>query len=550
MELYLLSDEVQITDEDYQIRKDLTDEFLKLPIDFLSKMRHFQPQIGCPNMCSFCSKFSHKRIEYWNDKTLRNVIASLKYTAFHYRREKPLLVWDRNEHRTGVVFPYLDNDIGNYYYLDEYIYLMYKELGVKTRISTVSYSHFNRSLNLMHERINHEPLIDYLAGVRLSLAPYGRVWECCSPEQYSMDEYCRDISNFLKIYRPYYEKYGAGNRRMCVEIRYEPLVENCPVYKFNCQNHFVLVCNNYMFYSVDENICFSVANIKDEEIHSIELTEEPVKFYQIDISSSCTSMKVAKQLAEDLCFDDLIYKNIVDVYLFENSDGIYYAINPKLTPIGNYGLNIYPHTNRRNISGYIVTERFLLNAMAEQKQKYGLSLRDKFSTASWDDVKETICICKMNAQKYLVKGKLEKATYIMKNVIPIIEIYSKALKDANYEPSCFFDREFTIDTGIICNLGRALSKFKGITKNFNEPLTPNHERNYGKYRSMMKKENYAWRLSCGFDDTLLVEKLDLFNTASINGQASFRQVIEGFSLNQKINYEEKTKNYLVPGERR
>ena len=63
---FLLSDEKDISLEDYEIRKKLYSEFLNLPVNFVSKMRHLQPQVGCFNNCSFCSKFSVCKSEYWN----------------------------------------------------------------------------------------------------------------------------------------------------------------------------------------------------------------------------------------------------------------------------------------------------------------------------------------------------------------------------------------------------------------------------------------------------------------------------------------------------
>ena len=105
---------------------------------------------------------------------------------------------------------------------------------------------------------------------------------------------------------------------------------------------------------------------------------------------------------------------------------------------------------------------------------------------------------------------------------------------------------FTIDTGIICNLGRAIYLFKGLTKYTNEPLTPTHERNYGRHCSTMKEENYVWLLGCGFNNSLLIEKLDMFNTASVEGQVSFKRKIEIENFNKKVN---ETEKYLYPGEK-
>ena len=58
---FLLSDEQTIDNNDLSIRKKLYNEFIELPVEFLSKMRHLQPQVGCFNNCGFCSKFSVDR---------------------------------------------------------------------------------------------------------------------------------------------------------------------------------------------------------------------------------------------------------------------------------------------------------------------------------------------------------------------------------------------------------------------------------------------------------------------------------------------------------
>ena len=153
--------------------------------------------------------------------------------------------------------------------------------------------------------------------------------------------------------------------------------------------------------------------------------------------------------------------------------------------------------------------------------------------------------CKKQVNYYKRKNKLDKANYIEEHILPVINIYVSALKEAGYPSDCFFDSRFTIDTGMICNLGRAINLFKGLTTFINEPLTPIHERNYGRHCSTMKQENYVWLLGCDFKDTISIEKLDLFNTASVEGQVSFRKriLIDGF--NNKISEDEK---YLYPGE--
>ena len=208
-------------------------------------------------------------------------------------------------------------------------------------------------------------------------------------------------------------------------------------------------------------------------------------------------------------------------------------------------MQIYPETEIRPKSGYIITERFFINALYNYKKRRGLTLKDNIENTTYDNCYEVIDILKEYSNYYHETGKIEKSAYIIEHIIPIIEVYIKALKQAGYSSNVFFDKTFTIDTGIICNLGRAISLFKGITKYINEPLTPMHERNYGRHCSTMKQENYVWLLGCDFHDTISIEKLDLFNTASVEGQVSIQKkiVIDGF--NEKVKEEDK---YLYPGE--
>ncbi len=243
---FLLSDEKEISSNDYEIRKKLYEEFTNLPVSFVSKMRHLQPQVGCFNRCSFCSKFSVCKSEYWTLSTLRNIISAIKYTSQNYTKDDLLLSWDRREHRVGVIFPYLNNDIAAYPYLDHYIDLCYKELGVRTRISTVGFSRYNEELNRVHKNICSKELLYALGGVRLSLCQYGRVWEEKSHEN-SLEDYTKDIANFLQIYKPYYDKFGSGSRKMCVEIRFSPLIQNKDVFVFTYHHKFVIATGNYLF---------------------------------------------------------------------------------------------------------------------------------------------------------------------------------------------------------------------------------------------------------------------------------------------------------------
>ncbi len=538
---FLLSDEKEISREDLEVRKKLYSEFMDLPENFVSKMRHLQPQVGCFNNCSFCSKFSVCKSEYWSLPTLRNIISALKYTSLNYTHDDFLLAWDRKEHRTGVIFPYLNNDIASYPYLDQFIELCYRELGIRTRISTVGFSRHNDVLNQVHKNICGGGLLCALGGVRLSISQYGRVWEEQN-QRSSLEEYCEDLANFLAIYRPYYEEFGSGSRKMCCELRFNPLVENARVFTFSYQDKFVIATANYLYLSKEENIHFEETFIQDPYDHSLSFTNDGVSFYEYNLPFM---VEDKEQLISYLDQNELTPERSVDVYLFSNKDGIYYSISPKLTSEGNFSLHIYPETDIRTKSGYIVTERFFINALYNFKKRRGLSLRECYFHSSYDDCYEVVNILKEYSKYYKETGKIEKSTYIMEHVVPLIEVYIQALQKAGYSSDVFFDKNFTIDTGIICNLGRAVNLFKGLTKFINEPLTPIHERNYGRHCSTMKQENYVWLLGCDFHNTLLIEKLDLFNTASIEGQVSIKKKIELENANIKIDEDSR---YLFPGE--
>lgn len=537
---YLLSDEKAISNEDFTIRKILYDKFVELPVDFLSRMRHFQPQVGCFYKCGFCSKFSICKSEFWDERSIRNIVAAIKNVAKKYTNDDILLAWDRKEHRIGVNFPYLDNDIAGYLYLDKFVDICHKELGIRTRISTVGFSRHNKQLNEMHKRICNSELLYSLAGVRLSVTQYGRAWE--DTDSASIDEYTKDISNFLHIYKNYYNYSGAGSRKMCVELRYNPLAHNSNVIVTRYNGHMVIFVANYLFISNEQNVRFTEAHVIDPYKHSLVLSEKPIIFSEYNVYQD---IRTEEELLLYIRENDLQFKRELEGYLFSNRDGIYYSFDPKISNFGNYGFNIYPKTESRKNSGYLITERFLLNSIYEFKKRRGMHLRDRYTNSTWKDVYEVLDICKKISNLYLTEGKNDKYYYINNHVIPLVSVYVKALRDAGYSSDLFFDSKFTIDTGTICNLGRAIKLFKGLTNHINEPLTPTHERNYGRYCSTMKQENYVWKLSASFNDNLSIEKLDLFNTASSRGQTSYMDKIFINGINKKL--EENDMKYLYPG---
>lgn len=538
---FLLSDETNIKQDDYNERFKIYDLFCQMPEDFFSKLRHFQPQIGCLNCCSFCSKSSAPTIEYWDERRIRNVVSALKGATKKYRDSEPFIVWDRKQHRNEVIFSYSDNDIANYKFLDKFVKICFEELGVKTRISTVGYSRHNTELNKVHEYVANHP--EYLGGVRLSFTPYAIGW-CSNNNKFSKEDYAQDICNFLKIYYPYYLSEGSGCRKMCVELRYKPFVRNKKVDIGEVNGQYYIYSDRYLYVSKEKNVIFNISNIVDPLDHSIKLSEKPVEFYFSYLNEDVDN--IADYIINSFDSKDL---KLVDVYMMKNEDGIYYSIEPSIKENGNYGINIYPITAKRLIPGYVITERFFVNTLIEYKKKYGISKSEPFDNATWEDVDNVLNLLNDLADKYAKQKNYDKANYINHNIISMIVPYSKALKEAGYEAKCFFDPKFTIDTGIICNMGRAIDEFKGLTSKMNNPMTPTHERNYGKTNSTMVVENVAWKLNCGYEDTIVIEKLNLCNTATEEGQVVFKKTIKLSSNNSILTLKELNNEYLVPGQR-
>lgn len=357
------------------------------------------------------------------------------------------------------------------------------------------------------------------------------------------------MANLLKIYKPYYELCGAGSRKMCVELRYKPLVEIEKVFETEVLNHKIICVGNYLFISKQCNVEMREAHIKDPFNHQIVLTEDSTEFYSIEIYESFETVEQLKKTCHKFIIGSLQDYKIAEVYLMRNYDGEYYAINPSITEDGNYGMCIYPRTEIRENSGYVVLERFLVNSIIEFKKAKGLKSLDKFEDATWEDVYNVLNICRKNANKYKSNGQQNKYVYVTEEILPMVNAYISALQIAGYPAKNFFDAEFTIDTGIICNLGRAIHEFKGLTTKENEPVTPIHERNYGMYNSKMKEEGVSWRLSCNYENSIVIEKLNMYDTASVRGQVAERKVIQLNNLDEIYTSSDLKTMYLVPGER-
>lgn len=147
-------------------RRHLAADLEHVPDDALTRLQYLQPQVGCFNRCTFCSQHAGRDVWQLTPAGLDDLVAVLAHTA---RSRRLRIAAGRTTHRPGVLFPYLDNDIASYPYLDRLVEHAVNELGVQLRISTVGYPAQDHDLADMHTRIATSHA-NGLAGVRFSLA--------------------------------------------------------------------------------------------------------------------------------------------------------------------------------------------------------------------------------------------------------------------------------------------------------------------------------------------------------------------------------------------
>jgi ribA/ribD-fused uncharacterized protein len=506
-----------ISEDDIYQRYVLANFFRTLPDSFFSNLRHFQPQIGCFNNCLFCSQQSKNTVFSFSLSQLKNIIAALKIVAVEVnqklnRLEKGslfsingafggaftmpsdgLVGFGRISHRPGIIYCYYDNDIAVYPFLEQYLHFCHEDLGVKTRISTIGYSRHNVELENMHKKIN-DTLPYAIGGLRLSFTPYTPGY-AVKRESLSRDEFEKDCANFLKTYKNVISFLGFGYREFCVELRHKPLLKIADVQEQYIDGHHIIICASYILVSKEREPVLTIANIKKLQGHSIQLDKLAQKYIMV-------ITKELKSFNLDILIKSIINNKIVikkyikrecNLYVLKNNDGKYYAVDPSFSPNGCFSAKqFYPKTTNRNNSGYIDSERYFLNTLLEYKLSLHLDKNTPFISAQWTDVENVINNLNEKA-KQLQEIDPDASEYILYETIPLITSYVKALKQADIAPLVFFDKNFTIDTGAICNMGNGLKEYNALTKNANMPVTPQHELIYGA-NGRMSFEGDIWRL--------------------------------------------------------
>lgn len=498
-------------------RLKLIEELRVLPVHMFSKLRYLQPQVGCFNRCSFCSQSAGSMVWYLNERGLRNLFSALKTVALEKAQqyelpngeayiegemlnaqqtlhhdftmpEAGLVSYGRTTHRPGVIFCYLDNDISTYPHLAQYIQYAYEDLGVRVRISTVGYSRKNEQLQRMHKLINKKHA-KKIAGVRLSLTSYTASW---APNQ--TDNFKDDVANFLRVYRPTIDEAGLGQRTACVEFRFRPLIETrLPFHEAYVNGVHILHIGPYALYCEKQGTLQTATVTVDDKtlklrIHGHGETYTLITSDTLRTLTEHTFVETIETLVQQHDYPR------VTVYKMENEDGHYYVADPLMTNDGVFTKQFYPPTTKRKFAGYIDSERYFLNTLLAYKQQQGIAeRRAPFLQSTWADVANTV-----NSLRDLAKQQhtynAYAASYIEREIIPLVHMYAQALNEAAYAPHYFYASTFTIDTGSICNLGQAYFEFQDIASRPNLPLTPQHEKSYGA-NSSLSVEGEKWRIS-------------------------------------------------------
>lgn len=555
----------KISPQDFAARDALTKQFIHLPKEFFTKLRHFQPQVGCLNRCGFCSQSSGNKVWQFTESGLSNIIAAMKFAAVNkapksyilnkmpfneygtfnetFNMPKYGLITYEREYKPGVIYSYLDNDPSLYPYINKFLEMMWKDLGVKTRITTVGYSRRNTALQKAHENICNE-LINTVSKIVLSYTPYTFGWTKLGERtgEVSRTEFAADFENILKTYNTPITKYGG--KFFSVEFKFRPLVKVVAVDECNINERHVLHAGPYLLISEHKNPDLGIAKLKEISGHSVILDRHG-EVYLMFVSDGLANEKKWFDFASDVIFSmnnkrftkiSGFFSKKVEFYAIENEDGRYYSIDPMITEDGFFGKQFYIKTDKREKSGYIDTERYFLNAIIKYKHERHYSRRDTFSDATWYDVGEVI----QNIKNYVEQWKkvnVDISEYINIELLPQIEVYVRCLRNAGYPPSYFFDKNFTVDTGTICNLGKAFYEFKGLVSRENIPVTPQQERAYGSLSSL-SQDKKVWRIS-----PVPLIKVEEEGKKSLIGNYNTASKKELLSI-QQINLSERTSSYL------
>ncbi|MFD4208298.1 hypothetical protein ACFWRG_20160 [Micromonospora tulbaghiae] len=497
---FVLADEVSGNVPEHILlrRREIYLQLRELPDEAFSRLQYLQPAIGCFNRCSFCSQHAGTDVWQITRDGLRDLFSAVRQAV----RDRPdlqgTLGADR-VHKPRVLFPYLDNDIGSYPYLDEYIRLIGDLFGCRVRLTTVGFSAHNEALGAMHHTIATE-LNSRVAGVRFSVTPF-TIGLGASGSDTSRTQFWQDIARVLALYRPLIDRIGTGKEKVSVELRFRPLVAVGPVVDTVVGDRHVIAAGAHLLVSAagagrppSGRVIATRNNIpggRDDNVAPEPVFSVPGQTYlhvvSDDLGRGDLTQSVHRALRGDLGGG---VARDVTVYRMEHVDGEYYACDPTFSDNGMMrSLMIYPATSRRT-SGYNDATRFFLNTLLEVKYAHGYGRRAEFPNATARDI-ATVLLRMRRYASVLRRYDRQAAAHLSDDVIPLVAGYARAVLAAGLSPSAFFSRRMTIDTGQAVNQGRGHVLFKGLLSASDIPANPWEER----ANAISGSKGRVWRIA-------------------------------------------------------
>lgn len=488
----LLDDEIleSLSPESIEQRQELAQALIQqVPVEALDHTQILQPAIGCINRCNFCSQLAGAVTREMSADTLRTVIGGVRGALQHHERSS---IGSERSHKPGVVFPYLDNDIGSYPHLEDLVTGV-SSLGGKTRISTVGWSRHNSQLQANHASIASSRAHE-IDGVRFSFTPYTYGYRT------NREEYVADFANALRTYKPLMQEKGVSRRFACVEMRFKPDVTIAPVMTEELGDYKIISSGDYSL--IHRNDTDSITHINEVDGMTPQLSDDGIDSIQIIGDTSSLDQDAIDSLFEMLNDDDApqeipglgVMAKRGRSYVFANADGPYYCFEPVRKQDGSfYGVHYYPKTTNRTESGVLDATRPLLNELLRYKRERGIGPREDLAGTTFDDTGAVVqrIINQMNTMSQYSEHRAE---YIKAEMLPLVEDVVSALNQAELGSDAFFAYGFLVDTGVIVNQGKAITEFKGLASKRDLPLTPNEEKGYGNV-SQSSNRGISWRIA-------------------------------------------------------
>lgn len=432
-----LNDESQLPEEEVLKRIQLGKKVVSIfPKESLEKLSVWQPAVGCLNRCGFCSQEAGMLLRMLDGTSIRTIAGAFRYALNFWGLTS---VSTKRRYKPGIIFPYLDNDIGSYPYLLDYL-VAAESLGMKVRISTIGWSRKNIQLNEMHRKI----VLKYnsmLAGVRFSLTSYSAGW--CN----NREEFIKEFINSLCTYRSLLGLNGPeGTSGVCIDIDFKPDIVNEEVGVEEILGFKIISSNTYhMIISSD------VIPIKTSQdafliignVNGIEAVRMVKRWWNsFDMQPQKESLFVQKGKFSQL----------------ENNDGVYYGFYPVDSYHPTDGVFFFLPTENRK--GGVFDARWPLREFESYlKNKVG-------KLVSYTDAKK---LCEKYIEDVIT---LHRHEYLKKSFEPMFFALCQILESIDLPPCTLFNPLIIRDRGMIRNSGRAFYQFRQIASGPNIMVVP------------------------------------------------------------------------------